>query len=727
MKKVFTLLTKTLLVAVCLLGGTSSAWADQTTLISGVTLPDVPSSTLDLSSQTDFTADGNGWIVCNPYASLSSKNYWTNNSGNKTGITWSKPEGAVAPFVGASSSTNVHTLRNNRTYALRFTGAEKASFLVKAASSSKKAIVSLYSYDGKTQTLVGSAQECTSTSDTEILFNSLTTSTNYIAYIYSNPENSNSNSFVMEIALKAPVTTYTVTYKANDGTGDDVVDNKAAVVAGCPNTFTAPSGKAFTGWNTAADGKGTAYAVGASVTSNLTLYAQWAASHTVTYDLGAATAGTAPTQADVAEGATFSVAAVPGDLVPPSGKEFKCWNDGTNDYNPGATYTMSTNDVTLTAVYQDKTYQGLTPASTMDFDNPGTMFNSVWTTANNLTQNFYFDAPNGIAVFSAFALYQAKKGTWMDTDSGNSTSDSWAAGDFKGSNYYFNSDANAKAATVRATERMHYYRVKGITSASALMGGKAKMEAYLVTAGVVSADPVYNDVIDVAGTLSITGLSASNEYIIKVYGDNGNSNVTFREIAFAFTKVTSVSVSTLSGRNYASCVTPQKLDFSAKSSEITAYIATGLNGAGDAVVMTPVSVVPAGTPIIVKTETQGATVNVPVTTDDADDVSGNKLVAGDGTTAWNGTDGYSYYYLASDQFHLATSGTLQSGKAYLKVAGSPTAPSLNLGFDGEGTTGIKAIDNSQLTIDNVYDLQGRRVAQPTKGLYIVNGRKVIIK
>ena len=61
-------------------------------------------------------------------------------------------------------------------------------------------------------------------------------------------------------------------------------------------------------------------------------------------------------------------------------------------------------------------------------------------------------------------------------------------------------------------------------------------------------------------------------------------------------------------------------------------------------------------------------------------------------------------------------------------------------FDGEETTGIKAIDNGQLTIDNdrYYDLQGRRVAQPKKGgLYIVrsaegrlqgkNGRKVVIR
>lgn len=61
---------------------------------------------------------------------------------------------------------------------------------------------------------------------------------------------------------------------------------------------------------------------------------------------------------------------------------------------------------------------------------------------------------------------------------------------------------------------------------------------------------------------------------------------------------------------------------------------------------------------------------------------------------------------------------------------APTgAPALiNLSFDGEGTTGISSIDNAQPKNDNIYyDLSGRRVAQPTKGLYIVNGKKVVIK
>ena len=81
-----------------------------------------------------------------------------------------------------------------------------------------------------------------------------------------------------------------------------------------------------------------------------------ATKHTVTYSLGDGTSATgAPTQADVAEGAMFTVANAPTDLVPPTGKEFKCWNDGANDYNAGAEYTMGESDVEFTAVYQNET------------------------------------------------------------------------------------------------------------------------------------------------------------------------------------------------------------------------------------------------------------------------------------------------------------------------------------------------------------------------------------
>ena len=77
------------------------------------------------------------------------------------------------------------------------------------------------------------------------------------------------------------IDSYTVTYKANGGTGDDVVVNNPTTIAA--NTFTAPSGKTFKGWNTQADGNGTAYAVDASVSSTLTLFAQWINIYDITY------------------------------------------------------------------------------------------------------------------------------------------------------------------------------------------------------------------------------------------------------------------------------------------------------------------------------------------------------------------------------------------------------------------------------------------------------------
>ena len=96
-----------------------------------------------------------------------------------------------------------------------------------------------------------------------------------------------SNKFYLltiNIAAWVAPTTYTVTYKANNGTEEtDIVDNAASKVAAC--TFTAPAGKAFDKWNTQADGNGTAYAVGAKVESNLTLYAQWVDLCTVTFNL----------------------------------------------------------------------------------------------------------------------------------------------------------------------------------------------------------------------------------------------------------------------------------------------------------------------------------------------------------------------------------------------------------------------------------------------------------
>ena len=47
-------------------------------------------------------------------------------------------------------------------------------------------------------------------------------------------------------------------------------------------------------------------------------------------------------------------------------------------------------------------------------------------------------------------------------------------------------------------------------------------------------------------------------------------------------------------------------------------------------------------------------------------------------------------------------------------------------FEGE-TTGINTVSGKTANRTDCFDLQGRRVMQPTKGLFIVGGRKVIVK
>ena len=108
----------------------------------------------------------------------------------------------------------------------------------------------------------------------------------YHIYLYSN-ETAMSNSFrdvgksvrlVKEYTEPEKPTLYTISFNANGGSGSmSSVSKQEDTTYSIPsNTFTR-SGYTFTGWNTKADGTGTSYTAGASVTitSNIPLYAQW--------------------------------------------------------------------------------------------------------------------------------------------------------------------------------------------------------------------------------------------------------------------------------------------------------------------------------------------------------------------------------------------------------------------------------------------------------------------
>ena len=76
------------------------------------------------------------------------------------------------------------------------------------------------------------------------------------------------------------------------------------------------------------------------------------------------------------------------------------------------------------------------------------------------------------------------------------------------------------------------------------------------------------------------------------------------------------------------------------------------------------------------------------------------------------------------------SATASPNKAYLPyeytVGSSVKGFSLVAAAD---ETGIQTIDNEQLTMDHatIYNLAGQRVNKAQKGLYIINGKKTLVK
>ena len=96
------------------------------------------------------------------------------------------------------------------------------------------------------------------------------------------------------------------------------------------------------------------------------------------------------------------------------------------------------------------------------------------------------------------------------------------------------------------------------------------------------------------------------------------------------------------------------------------------------------------------------------------------------TTLTSGAE-YDYYGFAGGQFVKAAVATANPFRAYVKVPRSANAPATLqwLGDDATGISDYKAEDGSARK--EVFDLQGRRVENPTRGIYIINGKKTVVR
>ena len=127
-------------------------------------------------------------------------------------------------------------------------------------------------------------------------------------------------------------------------------------------------------------------------------------------------------------------------------------------------------------------------------------------------------------------------------------------------------------------------------------------------------------------------------------------------------------------------------------------------------------------------------------------LTGKEIVASDGaTTSYSVSDGTKTYTFYGTLAHQAvTSGdfgwnastgafsqasgsgvSIDAFRGYIRSSSGSLAR-LNVNFDDE-TSGIETMNREPLTVNQTYNLSGQRVSQPTKGLYIVNGKKVVVK
>lgn len=206
------------------------------------------------------------------------------------------------------------------------------------------------------------------------------------------------------------------------------------------------------------------------------------------------------------------------------------------------------------------------------------------------------------------------------------------------------------------------------------------------------------------------------------YDDNNSSAFTFEEVTYPNT-ITFHDAQSINGvRHIATFSAPFATIIPAG---VKAYY---VSAKGTEATMTAIDaqVIPAKQGVILTSESDEAATMVPAAGETAAAITGNQLghsagvakslTAGEGYILGNGTEGTAFY--------PCKAGSLPINKAYLLGNGGENAIVMNF---GNAVTGINTIAAPASAKAPIFDLSGRRVVKATKGLYIQNGKKVIVK
>ena len=482
-------------------------------------------------------------------------------------------------------------------------------------------------------------------------------------------------------------TTYTITAATSDA-NLGTVSGTATVAENEEVTLTATPTAAgyFTKWQKdGVDFSGnTVNPLTVTATADATYTAIFEAKKQITFAKGEGT-GTVPATAYVVAGDDYTIPEA--FFLYKSGATLTGWNDGVNTYAPGETISDITTDLALTAVFTDNTVNLSDEATTVNWTFARNSGAPTITCENSEIDYVQHTTIGGTRFDAVMHIY-----TIMNKV-------------FDGSTGKVNNTSNATYAQVNKGTKFTIPVVKGAVI------------TYIATSGTPAA-----------GNITFGGENGTVNGLVTTYtyaGVTGTLDIIAAESGFYPSGISvfypAASIAITPSKTYTTYVTTQALDFTGL--DLKAYVAT--EASSSAVTMEPVTTVPAGTPLILK-KGSAASYDVPVAAS-ASEPATNLLKASDGVSAIGG-DGVWDYILSNGKFYHASAGVLPAGKCYLHLDSAPSgARELSMNF-GDDTTALTLVNSEERKMNNeYYDLQGRKVAQPTRGLYIVNGKKVIIK
>ena len=226
-----------------------------------------------------------------------------------------------------------------------------------------------------------------------------------------------------------------------------------------------------------------------------------------------------------------------------------------------------------------------------------------------------------------------------------------------------------------------------------------------------------------AVSTEVTGATEDHEFAIAANNQTSGTVYTLKLTNANNCQISKIEVYgyvSIPAAGYATLAANAAIDFA--GSGLTAYKVSAVS-AGSAT-LAEVTKVPFGTPVVLKGDAGNYDLNG---TTEASAISGNLLLASDGTVKGNNSTiyalgnkshGVGFYKVANDV-------PVPAGKAYLVVSGISVKEFLPFDF-GDGADGINSLTPTLSEGEGaIYNLAGQRLQKMQKGINIVNGKKIL--